>query len=152
MMRPSSIQPDVELRDFLDGRITVGNSDGSLSPVRVYGDWERPTNDVPNDFIVIFLNGNVIGVGMDTPFAKGYVMISIYSRLNNDGSVKKSRIKKILEQFEILIEKHLTQNYHFEYEASRFITPTTPNVTSGYSVTTLNLRWTTISNFNNQTP
>ena len=152
MMRPSSIQPDVELRDFLDGRITVGNSDGSLSQVKVYGDWERPTNDVPNDFIVIFLNGNVIGVGMDTPFAKGYVMISIYSRLNNDGSVKKSRIKKILEQFEILIEKHLTQNYHFEYEASRFITPTTPNVTSGYSVTTLNLRWTTISNFNNQTP
>ena len=151
-MRPSSIQPDVELRDFLDGRITVGNSDGSLSPVKVYGDWERPTNDVPNDFIVIFLNGNVIGVSMDTPFAKGYVMISLYSRLNNDGSVKKSRIKKILDQFEILIEKHLTQNYHFEYEASRFITPTTPNVTSGYSVTTLNLRWTTISNFNNQTP
>lgn len=148
MIRISSIKPDVELRDFLNGEISVVTAGGVTKTVTVYGDWERPTNGAPDDFIVIFLNGNVGGVGMDTPFAKGYIMVSLYCKLNNDGSVKKSRVEKILDQFDHLIEKRLTDNYHFEYDSNRFITPTTPNVTSGYSITTLNLKWNTISNFN----
>ena len=149
MMHPSSIQPDVELRDYLRGQnISVGNPGGGTTEITIYGDWERPTNDVPSDFVVIFLNGDIGGVGMDTAFARGYLMVSLYSKLNNDGSVKKSRVRKILEQFDTIIEKQLTENYFYEYAAPRFITPTTPNVTSGYSVTTLNLVWHTRNNFN----
>lgn len=150
MIQISDIQPDVELRDFLQGKISVTASGGATSVVTVYGDWERPTNEVPDDFIVIFLNGDVGGVGMDTPYATGYIMVSLYSKLNNDGSVKKSRVQKILAQFDYLIEKRITTDYYYEYDANRFITPTTPNVTSGYSVTTLNLKWNTTSNFNKQ--
>lgn len=151
MMKPSSIEPDVELKNFLTGNIRSG--EGTSAPiVKVYSDWERPTNELPSDFIVIFINGDIEGVGMDTPFARGYIMVSLYCKMNDDGSVKKNRISKILAQFDDLIEKATTSNYHFEYDAYRFITPTTPNQSSGYSVTTLNLRWTTISNFNNQKP
>ena len=71
-----------------------------------------------------------------------------YLQLNNDGSVKKNRVEKILEQFDDLVEKHATENYFFQYDEQQFITPTTPNVTSGYSITTLNLRWTTTNSFN----
>lgn len=145
---PASIEPDVELRDYLTGQITVG-SGAAAQDVKVYSDWERPTNELPTDFIVIYINGDVEGVGMDTPFARGYLMVSLYCKLNDNGSVKKNRVRKVLEQFDTLIEKATTTNYHFEYDASRFITPTTPNQTSGYSVTSLNLRWTTTSNFNN---
>lgn len=146
-MKPSSIEPDVELKNLLTGQIHAG--DGASAPeVKVYSDWERPTNELPADFIVIYINGDIEGVGMDTPFARGYIMVSLYCKMNDDGSVKKNRISKILAQFDELIEKTLTENYHFEYDASRFITPTAPNQSSGYSVTTLNLRWTTISNFN----
>ena len=148
MMKPSNIEPDVELCNFLKGRITVGLAGGGTQEVAVYSDWERPTNELPTDFIVVYINGNIEGVGMDTPFAKGYIMVSLYSKMNDDGSVKKNRVKRILAQFDDLIEKHLTENYHYEYDHQRFITPTTPNQTSGYSVTTLNLRWTTTSNFN----
>lgn len=148
MFNPSSIHPDVELRDFLQNNIVVGLPGGSTKAVPIYGDWERPTNNLPDDFIVIFLNGDIGGVGMDTPYAHGFIMVSLYSKLNNDGSVKKNRIDKIMEQFDTLIEKHITDNYFFEYAPDRFITPTTPNITSGYSVTTLNLRWNTNSNFN----
>lgn len=148
LMKPSDIEPDVELRDFLKGKISVGTAGGGTQEVAVYSDWERPTNELPADFIVIYINGNIEGVGMDTPFARGYIMVSLYSKMNDDGSVKKNRIRKILAQFDDLIEKHLTTNYHYEYDTQRFITPTTPNQTSGYSVTTLNLRWTTNSNFN----
>ena len=148
MIHPSHIQPDVELRDYLTGQITVG-SGTTAQEVKVYSDWERPTNELPTDFIVIYINGDVEGVGMDTPFARGYLMVSLYCKLNDDGSVKKNRVRKILEKFDLLVEKAITENYHFEYDASRFITPTTPNQTSGYSVTSLNLRWTTTNNFNN---
>lgn len=144
--RPSSIEPDVELRDYLTGQITVGDG-ASAQDVKVYADWERPTNELPTDFVVIYINGDVEGVAMDMPFAKGYLMVSLYCKLNDNGSVKKNRVKKILERFDELVEKAITAHYHFEYDASRFITPTTPNQTSGYSVTSLNLRWTTTSNF-----
>lgn len=147
MMKPSAIEPDVELKGYLAGRISVGTGSAATT-VTVYSDWERPTNQLPEDFIVIYINGDVEGVAMDMPFAKGYLMVNLYSKLNDDGSVKKNRVKKILAQFDELIEKALTEHYHYEYDASRFITPTTPNQTSGYSVTSLNLRWTTTSNFN----
>jgi len=147
MFNPSSIEPDVALRDFLKGNIHVGS--GTNPPaLAVYSDWERPTNTLPDDFLVIYINGNIAGVGLETPYASGYIMVSLYSKMNDDGSVKKNRIKKILEQFDTLIESLVTGDYHYEYDANRYITPTAPNQSTGYSITTLNLRWTTTSSFN----
>lgn len=164
MIHPSHIQPDVELRDYLTGQITVGTGTAAQE-VKVYSDWERPTNQLPTDFVVIYINGDIEGVGMDTNYARGSLMVSLYCKLNDDGSVKKNRTKKLLSQIdEIFIERikdpetnqeteHyknlVTDNYVYKYDAPRFITPTTPNQTSGYSVTSLNLRWATTNNFNN---
>lgn len=144
MMKPSTISPDTALRDFLQGELDRE----CPIPVKVYGDWERPTNKLPSDFIVVFLNGDIEGVGMDTPFAKGYIIVGLYCKMNDDGSVKKNRISFILDKIDAVIEKRIAGAYHFEYDPQRFITPTTPNQTSGYSVTNLNLRWTTTSDFN----
>lgn len=143
MMHPSSIHPDKELKELLSGNVLV-----ETTPLTIYQDWERPTNQVPKDFLVIFLNGDIEGLSADTPFARGYIMLSLYCKLNDDGSVKSSRIQKILEQFDDIIDGATTENYHFAYEMQRFITPTTPNQSTGYSVTTLNLRWTTNKHFN----
>ena len=148
MFHASSIQPDIELRNYLQGQIVVGRLDGGTDPVIVYGDWEKPSNDVPDDFIVIFNNGDIAGVGMKADYASGYLMISLYCRLNDDGSAKKNRIRKILEQFDKLVEGHASENYFYKYDAPRFITPTAPNISSGYSVTTLNIIWHTTNNFN----
>ena len=146
MIPISSIQPDVELRDFLQNKIRVGLAGGGSQMVTVYGDWERPTNEVPSVFLVVMLNGDIGGVGMDTRYAEGYIMVSLYCKMNDDGSVKKQRVGKILAQFDELIERLLTEHYFFKYAPQRFITPTTPNITSGYSVTTLNLVWHTRNN------
>ena len=105
MIHPSSIQPDVELRDYLGDNITVGTGQAA-QVVKVYSDWERPTNQLPTDFVVIYINGDIEGVGMDTNFAKGSLMVSLYCKLNDDGSVKKNRTKKLLSQIdEIFIER-----------------------------------------------
>lgn len=158
MIHPSSIEPDVELRDFLQDKVRVGLAGGGSQMVTVYGDWERPTNMLPDDFIVIYQNGDIEGIGMENDFARGYIMVGLYSKLNDDGSVKKNRVKKLLNQLDVLFadaatdppryKPIITDNYIFEYDAQRFITPTTPNQTSGYSITNLNLRWHTTNNFN----
>lgn len=148
MIRPSDIHPDVDLRNFLQGRISVGTTGGGTKSVPVYGDWERDTNNPPSDFVVIFMNGDIESVGMNVDFAEGHIMVSLYSKMNNDGSVKKNRISKILAQFDELIEGVSTGDYFYKYDHQRFITPTTPNANTGYSVTTLNLKWHTINNFN----
>lgn len=148
MIKPSSIQPDVELKSLLNNRITVGLPGGGSRHVTVYSDWERPTNGVPDDFIVIYLNGDIGGYGMEIPFARGYLMVSLYCKLNDDGSVKKNRVKKILAQFDHWLESHISDNYYYEYDSQRFITPTTPNQSSGYSVTSLNLKWHTLNPIN----
>lgn len=167
MIKPSSIEPDVELRDVLQAlNIHVETVNGSREKVDVYGDWERSTNDLPTDFIVVYKNGTIGGVGMEVDYASGYIMVSLYSKMNDDGSVKKNRTKKLLSQIdEIFIERikdpetnqvteHyknlVTDKYVYKYDAQRFITPTTPNQTSGYSVTTLNLMWHTRNNFNSE--
>ena len=147
-MKVSSIHPDDELRDFLRGKISVGLAGGGSALVAVYGDWERPTNEVPDDFLVIMNNGDIGGVGMKVDYADGSLLVSLYSRMNDDGSIKKNRIDKILAQFDELIDELVTENYVFGYDSPRFITPTTPNQSSGYSITTLNLRWHTTNNFN----
>ena len=149
MLKPSSISPSSELSAFLKGKVIVGNPDGTTSEVAVYDDWERPTNELPTDFLTVYLNGDPEGIGMGADFAKGNIIVSLYSKLNDDGSVKTKRIKKILSQFDGLIEKKQTENYYFEYEPTRFITPTTPNQSSGYSITSLNLRWHTTQDFSN---
>lgn len=148
-MNPSSLHPDEALRDYLQGRVSVDVGGAVMENVAVYSDWEKPNNGAPGDFIIVMLNGDVGGVGMDTPYAGGYLLVSLYCKLNEDGSVKKHRVSKILEQFDGLLEGLASGGYFFKYDAERFITPTTPNITAGYSITTLNLKWNTASNFNN---
>lgn len=148
MILPSDIHPDIELRDFLRGRIQVGLPNGGTRDVVVYGDWEKPTNDVPDDFLIIMINGNAGGLGMHIDYADGYLMVSLYCKLNDDGTVKKNRVDKILKQFEALVEKRQTAHFFYRYENQQFVTPTTPNITSGYSITSLNLIWHTKNNLN----
>lgn len=148
MIKPSDIHPDVELKEFLTGKIQVGLPGGTSANVTVFGDWEKPTNEVPNDFLLVMNNGDIGGVGMQVDYAQGYVAVSLYCKLNDDGTVKKNRITKILNQFDGLVERCQTESYFFRYAHPQFITPTTPNITSGYSITTLNLIWHTKNNLN----
>lgn len=128
--------------------IHVGLAGGGQRVVAVFGDWEKPTNEVPDDFLIIMNNGDIGGLGMDINYAAGYVAVSLYCKLNDDGTVKKNRITKILEQFDSVIERLRTPDYFYRYASPQFITPTTPNITSGYSITTLNLIWHTTNNLN----
>lgn len=144
MIRPSHITPDKALAEFLDGTITVGEE---AELVKVYSNRERPTNQLPADFITVYINGDIGGVGTKTDYADGYLMVSLYCKMNDDGSVKTNRIRKILEQFEKKIDRKSIEGYFYEYDHEHLITPTTPNQSSGYSITTLNMEWHTTNDY-----
>lgn len=146
----SSIHPDRGLREFLAGKVFVGKAGGGTVPVTVYSDWERPTNGLPDDFIVIYMNGGISGPGTKCNYVEGALAVSLYCKMNDDGSVKANRIDKILAQFDRLVDRQVVGDYFFCYDTEMYITPTTPNQTSGYSITTLNLLWHTTNNFNSQ--
>ena len=147
MIPLSSIHPDVELRDYLKEKISVYDGH-EYSYVKVYSDHEHPTNGLPDDFLVVYPNGSYGGLGTDIDFARGNLRIDLYCKMNDDGSIKSNRIDKLLAQFDSLVDKRATKNFFYQYDVNRFITPTTPNYTTGYSLTMLNLRWTTTQSFN----
>lgn len=147
MIKASEIHPDVELRDYLQGHVVVTNPGNVTSNVVVYCEQDRPTTGMPDDFISIVLNGNASCLGADIDFASGYIMVVLYCRMNDNGSVKSNRINKILAQFDEMLDGACTENYFFRFEKERFIMPTSPDQSSGYSSTILNLRWTTNNNF-----
>lgn len=147
MLKASNIHPDVELRDHLQGHIVVMKANGETEQVTVYCEQDRPTTGMPDDFISIVINGNASSLGADINYATGYVMVVLYCRMNDDGSVKSNRIDKILAQFDEMLDGASTENYFFRFEKERFIMPTSPDQSSGYSSTILNLRWTTNINF-----
>lgn len=143
MIKASIIEPDYELKTYLDGKVS-----SDKSAVTVYRDGERPTNGAPDDFIEVAMNGGSDMLGPRIDYAEGYIMLILYTRLNDDGSIKHNRIKKLMAQFDELVEMKSTENYFFWFDTNRFITPPTQDLQSGYSITTLNLRWHTTNNFN----
>ena len=147
MLKPSIIHPDVELRDLLQGNIVVGQAGGGTALVKVYCNAEAPTSSLPNDFICIQQNGSASTLGTNIQFASGYLMLILYSKMNDDGSAKMNRINNILTQFDELLEGANTANYFYRFDSDRIIMPTTTDQSSGYSTTILNLRWTTNINF-----
>ena len=147
MVKASTIHPDEELRDFLQGNITVGTSTGGTSLVKVFASAEVPTSNLPKDFISIRLNGSASTLGNDVKFASGYLMLELFCKMNDDGSAKTNRITNILTQFDALLDGATTENFCFHFDKDRFIMPTTTDQTSGYSTTILNLIWTTNIHF-----
>lgn len=138
-MKPSELNVDIELKSLLTGHISVGSTS-----VPVFAAGETPTTGVPDDYIEIFYNGYVDSISENRVVARGAMAVSMSNRLFEDGSVKTNRVKKLLEQFEQLVDKVSSTHYFFKLSPDGFITPTTANQTNGYSTTILNVEWRTL--------
>lgn len=143
----SDIEPDKELCQMMNGLVEVLQADGTMATVPFYREGERSTNEAPTDFVEVVINGDFGGISMDTRYASGSLIIALYNKINDDGSIKYNRVKKILEQFDSALDGLQTEHYHYRYDIQRFITPTTIDDTTGYSLTMLNLLWHTLNNF-----
>ena len=145
MKKISEITPDTVLAGMLDNAVIVTTSKTQNHSVRAYGDGETPNTISDDEFISIGWNGNVQSVTFPVHIYKGNLILSIYVKTQSDGRVKKHITAQIVERCVRLIDGKAKEGYCFTLNPSNVITPTTVNLTTGYSTKILNVEWHTTS-------
>lgn len=142
-MRPSEIRPDLALKSLLDGQIVLQKSATESAVIDVYAHGERPNTGLASEFVEILFNGAVRSLTNPIGVLRGNVVISVYVKSYEDGSVFQYRVDSIMKQIEEKVSSVESGGYFFKINPDNIITPTTTNITSGYSTTILNINWKT---------
>ncbi len=143
-MRPSEIRPDLALKNLLDGNIILQKSETEFANVKVYAQGERPNDGLDSEFVEILLNGSIRSVTKPMGLLRGSLVLAVYVKTYDDSSVFQYRVDALLKLIEEKVSPSTSENYFFEINPNNIITPTTVNVTTGYSTTILNIEWHTV--------
>lgn len=143
-MRPSEIRPDIALKKLLEGKIILQRSETEFADIKVYAQGERPNDGLDTEFIEILINGLVRSVTKHFGFLKGSLALAVYVKAYDDGSVFQYRVDQLLKLIEEKVSNSTSEGYYFEINPDNIVTPTTVNVSTGYSTTILNIEWHTI--------
>lgn len=143
-MRPSEIRPDLALKTLLDGQIVLRKSATESVIIDVYAQGERPNTGLASEFVEILFNGAVRSLTKPIGVLRGNVVVSVYVKSYEDGSVFQYRVDSIMKQIEEKVSSASSGDYFFEINPDNIITPTTTNIASGYSTTILNIEWHTV--------
>lgn len=142
-MRPSEIRPDLALKSLLEGQIVLRKSATESVVIDVYAQGERPNTGLASEFVEILFNGAVRSLTKPLGVLRGSVIVSVYVKSYEDGSVFQYRVDSIMKQIEEKVSSASSGDYFFEINPDNIITPTTTNIASGYSTTILNINWKT---------
>lgn len=143
-MRPSEIRPDLALKSLLEGQIVLRKSATESVVINVYAQGERPNTGLASEFVEILFNGAVRSLTKPIGVLRGNVVVSVYVKSYEDGSVFQYRVDSIMKQIEEKVSSASSGDYFFEINPDNIITPTTTNIASGYSTTILNIEWHTV--------
>lgn len=143
-MRPSEIRPDLALKSLLEGQIVLRKSATESVVIDVYAQGERPNTGLASEFVEILFNGAVRSLTRPIGVLRGNVVVSVYVKSYEDGSVFQYRVDSIMKQIEEKVSSASSGDYFFEINPDNIITPTTTNIASGYSTTILNVEWHTV--------
>lgn len=143
-MRPSKIRPDIALKKLLEGNLILQRSETDFVDVKVYAQGERPNDGLDSEFVEILLNGSIRSVTKPIGLLRSSIALMVYVKTYDDGSVFQYRVDSLLKLIEEKVSKIVSGNYFFEINPDNIITPTTVNVTTGYSTTILNIQWHTV--------
>lgn len=143
-MRPSEIRPDLALKTLLEGQIVLRKSATESVVIDVYAQGERPNTGLDSEFVEILFNGAVRSLTKPIGVLRGNVVVSVYVKSYEDGSVFQYRVDSIMKQIEEKVSSKESDGYFFEINPDNIITPTTTNIASGYSTTILNIEWHTV--------
>lgn len=139
----ADIKPDVTLAQLLKGNVVVRTSAEEKHTVKVYADGERPNTKLPEELIEITWNGATRSITKPLGFFRGNIALSIWVKTQPDGRVKKMIISQIVDQCAELVNGETANGFHFELSPTNVIMPTTVNLSTAYSATTLNVEWHT---------
>lgn len=137
----ANLNPDAALAALLDGKVTVQTSATQSHTIRAYGDEERPNKGVGDEFIDVEWNGGAQSLTEGPALFRGNLMLTIWCKAQTDGRAKKKLVKQIVSQVAPLVHRKVSQGFVFTFDPTNVITPTTTNLTTGYSTTLLNVEW-----------
>lgn len=137
----ADLNPDAVLAKLLDNKIKVQTSATQSHTIRAYGDEERPNKNLADEFIDVEWNGGAQSLTEDPALFKGNLMLTIWCKAQTDGRAKKKLVKQIVSQVAPLVHRKVSQGFVFTFDPTNVITPTTTNLTTGYSTTVLNVEW-----------
>lgn len=140
-MNLSELTPDTALAALLDGRIVVQTSATASRVAKVYAQAEQPQTGLADEFISVFYNGVVRSLAKPIGIFRGNLALTLYCKSNSDGTAKRKRIASMVERCVELVNGKTSQGFFFELDPANVITPTTVNLTTGYSTTILNVKW-----------
>lgn len=143
-MRPSEIRPDIALKKLLEGNLILQRSETDFVDVKVYAQGERPNDGLDSEFVEILLNGSIRSVTKPIGLLRSSIALVVYVKTYDDGSVFQYRVDSLLKLIEEKVSNISSGDYFFEINPDNIITPTTVNVTTGYSTTILNIEWHTV--------
>lgn len=143
MISVANIDPDVALAGVLDKKVIVDTSATKHRKISVYAANKQPNKGLADEFIDIYVNGVTESITKPIGIYKGNLAVAIYVKTQTDGTAKTQRIRQIIEQCETLVNCKTYDGYFFEFDPMNIITPTTTNLTTGYSTTIINVKWRT---------
>lgn len=149
MSKIADLTPDVALAALLDKVVTVKTSETESHSIRAYADEEKPNVGLDNEFIEVDWNGSARSLTRPLGVFRGNLALSIYVKTQTDGRAKKKLVRQIIAQCEELVNNKVSDGFYFEFDPLNVITPTTVNLTSGYSTTVLNVSWRVTDEFIN---
>lgn len=145
----ADLNPDVVLASLLDGKVRVQTSATKSHAIRAYGDGERPNKGVGDEFIEVAWNGGARSLTEDPALFRGNLLLTIWCKAQTDGRAKKKLVRQIVGQVAPLVHRRVRDGFVFTFDPSNVITPTTTNLTTGYSTTILNVEWRVTDEFIN---
>lgn len=143
-MIPSEIRPDLALKQILDKQIVLQKSATESVEIKAYAQGERPNTDLDDEFVEILINGVIRSQTKPMGLFRGSLAVMVYVKAYEDGSVFQIRVDSILRQLEQKVSDITIDGFFFSFNLSNIITPTTVNVSTGYSTTILNIDWHTV--------
>ena len=143
-MRPSEIRPDIALKKLLEGNLILQRSETDFADVKVYAQGERPNDGLDSEFVEMLLNGSIRSVTKPIGLLRSSIALVVYVKTYDDDSVFQYRVDALLKLIEEKVSNVVSGDYFFEINLDNIITPTTVNVTTGYSTTILNIEWHTV--------
>lgn len=135
-MTLAELNPDVALKALLDGKVKIGGK-----ALTVYAQGEQPNVGVADDYITILYNGVISSLTSPVGFLRGNIALSIHCKLNSNRTIKLNRMRKIVAQCVERVDGKTSQGFVFSLDPANVITPPTPNDSTGYATTTINVKW-----------
>lgn len=137
----ADIAPDIVLAKLLDNKIKVQTSATQSHTIRTYDDESRPNKGVGDEWVDVEWNGVARSLTDDPALFRGNLLLTVWVKAQPDGRAKKKIVRQIVSQIAPLVHLAVAGGYVFRFDPSQVITPTTTNLTTGYSTTILNVEW-----------